>query len=511
MIPLPSSCEGCPFYQYRFDPYNSFTPDYVVPGSKVFFLAQNPGANEAEGKQFIRRRFHGGGKYSDESQEVTPQPLIGKTGQDFNRKFLPESGLKRSEVSVGNAIRCRPGRALGLKADDLPTVTATMRLEKSKADIVNALKHCKATHLHIPESVNVVVAMGRHAMFQMTGLAKDQDEYKKKQGVLESWRGYGVEVSDYNTICTVGTSRYHTLRSRSEGYEEGERETRKVDEGVYSEGREGGFNIEKKIVFFTMHIAALNYRDNKKYTHATYQDFHKLGMLLRGEWPGPIPKWSNTAPSEWPSYASFDTEYNPDTRELYRWSMCDRDYNLYCVEHDSWGDNVIPVQQGSTVLIQNALADISYLSNLVDMRVVKVEDLMLAHSVLWPGEPHNLNYINSIYGTLNRYKHLPEDEPEAYSAFDSYEPMQEWKGYFIPEFKRDKLSWQVYQKYRLPLIPIIDKAQQSGALLDTSRLDDVKLILMARLEEYKKRAMELTGDDTFQLGGSKRLREELYG
>jgi len=489
---LPSSCEGCPFYVYRFDPANSYTPDYIVPGSKVFFLAQNPGRNEAEGKELVRRRFSGKGVYSDEFKDVESQPLIGKTGQDFNKKFLPESGLKRSEVSVGNAIRCRPAlamKAAGVKgmqqaeADDLPTISAGMRLDndKTKSDIVKALRHCKATHLHIPDSVQVVVTMGRHAMFQMTGLAKDQDEYKKKQGVLESWRGYGVEVGDYSTIRTVDTSRYHSLLE------------------------------DKRVVFFTMHIAALNYGDNKKYTHATYQDFHKLGMLLRGEWPLPPPQWSSNAPQNWPAYSSFDTEYNPDTKELYRWSMCDSAYNLYCVEHDSGGDNVIPVRQGSTVLIQNALADVAYLSNLVDMRAVKVEDLMLAHSVLWPGEPHSLNYINSIYGTLNRYKHLPEDEPEAYSAFDSYEPMQEWRGYFIPEFKRDRLSWAVYQKYRLPLIPIIDKAQQSGALLDTSRLDDVKWILIERLQEYEKRAQEITGDSTFKLGGSKRMREELYG
>jgi hypothetical protein len=266
-----------------------------------------------------------------------------------------------------------------------------------------------------------------------------------------------------------------------------------------------------RVVFFTMHIAALNYGDNKKFTHATLQDFHKLGMLLRGEWPLPVPKWSNIAPKEWPSYSSFDTEYNPDTKELHRWSMCDGNSNLYCVEFDdSQRDRAIPVQSNSVVLIQNALADIGYLSHLVDFGSVKVEDLMLAHSVLWSGEPHSLNYINSLYGSLNRYKHLSGDEPQAYSAYDAYEPMQMWKGYFIPEFKRDPESWKVYKRFRLPLIEIIDKAQRSGALLDSSRLEDVKFTLIERLQEYKKRAVEITGNSTFNLGGSKGMREELY-
>jgi uracil-DNA glycosylase len=489
MIPLPSSCEGCTFYKYKDAPGNGFVPDRVVQGSTVYFLAQNPGKDEIEGRKLIRRMY---GEGVAEYASVYPEPLIGATGVAFNTKFLPLAGLKREDVSLGNAIRCRPAlgmKAAGLKgvdkADDLPTITATMRLEKSKADIVNAMKHCRSVHMHIPESTKVVVTLGRHAMFAMTGLAKDQDEYKKKQGVLESWRGYGVICADRDSICTVNTNNYHDVNIlRSTGL----------------------------IVFFTMHIAALNYGENRKFTHATMQDFYKLGRLLRGEWPLSVPTWSTAPPQVWPSYASFDTEYNPNTTELYRWSMCDTDNNLYAIESGDIPAGVFhPTEQKYTVLIQNALADIKYLSRLIPISNVKIEDMMLAHSVLWPGELHGLNYINSLYGTLNRYKHLSEGSPVAYSAWDAWEPMQMWRSYFIPEFKRDRESWMVYKKYRLPLIAIIDKAQRSGAKVDTERLSDVQFILHERLERYKARAKEITGDDSFHLGGSKRLKEEIYG
>lgn len=478
MLPLPSSCEGCPFYKYKDYKGNGFVPDRVVQGSAVYFLAQNPGKDEVEGRRLIKRLYETG---VSEYESVYPEPLIGATGQQFNTRFLPLSGLTRDEVSLGNAIRCRPGLALGLpKPDDLPTITATMKLERSKADIVNALKHCRSAHMSIPLSVRVVVTMGRHAMFVMTGLAKDEDEYKKKQGVMESWRGYGVNA-DYNVIRTVDTTSYHSL----------------------------GF---RRVVFMTMHPAALNYGENKKYLHATLQDFHKLGRLLRGEWPKTPPEWSNLSPQNWPSYSAFDTEYNPGTKEVYRWSMCDSNNNLYCVEYNHSGASfTIPISEGSTVLIQNALADFNFLSTLVSAVSYKIEDLMLAHSVLWSGEPHSLNYINSMYGTLNRYKHLSEDDPESYSAWDAWEPMQMWKGYFLPEFRRDRQSWVVYKKYRLPLITIIDKAERSGVRVDTGRLRDVQCILQERLEGYKKRAVELTGDEKFNLGGSKRVREEIYG
>ncbi len=521
VIPLPSSCQTCPFYQYKDAPHNGFVPDKVIPGSEVYFLAQNPGKDEVAGKKLIRRVFTDASLSGAPPHAVTeyatvyPEPLIGATGIQFNTKFLPLAGLQREEVSLGNAIRCRPGKALGLpKEDDLPTITATMRLDndKTKADIVKALRHCRATHMHVPPSVKVVVTMGRHAMFAMTGLAKDQDEYKKKQGVLESWRGYGVSLRNgWDYITTVDTTQYHHLLGDGDV---------SAKEGMVKANASNGYTVQShqihrsslhNVVFFTMHPAALNYGENKKFVHATMQDFYKLGRLLKGEWPSPVPQWSTVAPATWPTYSSFDTEYNPDTAELYRWSMCDLSHNLYCVECDGSRIQPIQIQSGSTVLIQNALADIGYLSRLVDSNAVKIEDMMLAHSVLWSGEPHGLNYINSLYGTLNRYKHLSEGDPTAYSAYDAWEPMQMWRSYFIPEFKRDKQSWMVYKKYRLPLIEIIDKAQRSGAKVDTVRLSDVQLILQERLEGYKQRAREITGDDSFHLGGSKRLKEEIYG
>lgn len=473
-IPLPSSCSGCPFYKYKDVEGNGFVPDKVVKGSRVYFLAQNPGGDEVEGRWLVRK--YG---YNMEYKEVEPQPLIGTTGQVFNNRFLPLVGLKRDDVSLGNAIRCRPGRGLGLEADKLPSLSASMKLESSKADIVNALKHCKDAHFHPGSSIEVVVTMGQYAMFVMTGLAKDEDEYKKKQSVLESWRGYGVDVADYRGSSSVNSSYYHDLTSGN-------------------------------VVFMTMHIAALFYGNNKRFYHAVLQDFYKVGRLLKGEWPKKLPEWKDSAPQEWPKYSSFDTEYNPDTGELYRWSLCSAEYDLYCVEHTAVDKRIVGDTE-SVVLIQNALADIGYLSRLIDMKRVKVEDLMLAHSVLWTGEPHGLNYINSLYGCFNRYKHLSQGIPQLYSALDAYEPMAMWREYFIPEFKRDRLSWGVYKKYRLPLIDIIDKAQRSGVKVDGERLIDVVSLLKERLEGYQSRAKQITGDKEFHLGGSKKMKEELYG
>ncbi len=482
MILKPSKCIGCPFY----DKSEYFTPDHIVPNSKVFFIAQNPGADEEAGHRLVRRN-----QYTNEYTPVQPQPLIGATGQLFERRFLPLSGLKREEISIGNSIRCRPGSALGLKPDDLPNITTKMKLETSKADIVKALKHCQDAYLQVPSSTELIVTMGRYALFAMTGIQNEESEYGHKQGVVESWRGYSVDLPNYRSFSTIDTSFYHSLTSSYK-------------------------------LFVTMHIAALNYPANKKYFHAVLQDFHKIKLLLNKQWPLPLPTWSTRPPIQWPAYAAFDTEYVPDTNELIRWSLCDVNNNLYCVESGNTNDNSIQVALNSTVLIQNALADIGHLSHIIDISKVNVEDLMLAHSVLWTGEPHSLNYINSMYGAFNRYKHLihEESQKQLYSVLDAYEPMYSWRNHFIPEFRADAVecekvgiqnSWQIYKKYRLPLIPIINKAHQTGVKVDTSRLSEIQRLYKDRLQEIGQLAKLATNDNNFYIGGMKRVKDEIYG
>jgi uracil-DNA glycosylase len=496
MMPKPSACIGCPFANKG----AYFTPDNMVEGSKVLFIAQNPGESEEAGRKLVKRHWQGS-QYIDECESVTPQPLIGVTGQMFNNRFLPLAQLHRKDVSVANVIRCRPGTALHLKPNGLPPITTTMHLESSKADIVKAMKHCNDAYLHIPDSVQLIVTMGRYAQFALTGIQQEDSEYTKRAGVIESWRGYGLDYSaeHHKLYRTVDTTHYHPLQH------------------------------SERQLFVMMHIAALFEGENKKYFHATLQDFHKVGRLLRGEWPVQLPTWSSDPPSQWPSYAAFDTEYVPDGNKLIRWSLCDENYRLYCVESDtdSSYNSYIPINPGSTVLIQNALADIAHLATLVDVTDVTLEDLMLAHSVLWTGEPHSLNYIASVAGAFNRYKHLAHEEgqQQLYSALDAYEPMHIWQYSMLPEFKRDAAavtqlktmspqaltSWQLYRKLRMPLVNIIDKAQRSGVAIDGYRLADVQSIVQEKVSQLLQAARDITNDPTFNLGGSKQMKQVIYG
>lgn len=488
MIPKPSACDGC---VYR-DKGKYFVPDKIVPGSKVFFLAQAPGADEEVGRLLQKRTWYQGIKHDDFVQ-VEPQPLIGATGKLFHDRFLPLSGLSRDQVSVGNCIRCRPGISLGLRPNDVPPITTAMKLETSDAPIVKAMKHCQSAYFHPPASTQVVVTMGRLAMFALTGIQNEDNEYGRKAGVMESWRGYGATVADYRSFKTVDTKRYDPL---TEGH----------------------------IVFFIQHIAALFQGDmdssdtgergqgGKKFYHATLEDFNRLRLLLSGKWPEALPTWSAFPPRSWPGYASFDTEYVPETGQLLRWSLCDTAEQLYAVEGGTQGAPFV-VEPGSTVLAQNWIADYGHFRNLVGPVKVNLEDMFLAHTVLWTGEPHNLNYIQSKYGTLNRYKHLiaVSGQEALYSALDAHQPMIMWKRHFLRQFREDPLSWQVYRRYRVKLIEAYHRAETTGSRVDTARLDEVKSILEERLERYQEEARTLTGDNLLNLGGRKAMLEHLYG
>lgn len=478
MIPKPSSCEGCPFYTHG----KYYTPDVIVPGSKVLFIAQNPGPDEEAGRLLIRKGYY---NEQNEYKQIQPQPLIGATGKLFNEVFLPHSGLQRSEVSLANAIRCRPGKSLGLKPNSLPNITTKMHLESSKADIIKALKHCRKAHLHIPSTVETVVTMGRYAMFSLTGIQNEDSEYKKKIGVMESWRGYAVDSdSTFNsTFHTIDTSYYHTLES-------------------------------KYRIFFTMHIAALFEGRNRIFYHATLEDFHKIKLLMNHKWPEVLPSYTTSPPTTWPKYACFDTEFIPNTEQLTMWSLTDTEYNNYVIHNDISYGTRIPVVANSTILMQNALADVPYIpvvTDINDLHDIKIEDMMLGHVVLYTGEPHGMNYIASIFGTANRWKHLPQEDPEVYSMLDSYQPMKMWRDSFIPRFKQDPLSWKLYRNKVLPLVIPYHKSHLTGQKVMNDRLLLVQEVLAERLEGYKARARELTGNDKFNLGGRNDMMVEMYG
>ena len=454
LLPKPPECWGCPFWGDG----QGFVPDELRPSAQVTVIAQGPGADEEAG-----RRYLGGNQW----EAHPPAPLIGKTGRVFERTFLPLAGLDRSEVSLGNIVRCRRNHK-----DTLPPLTQKV--------VQEAIAHCSRAYLRILESTKVVVAMGEYAFYGLTGLLHD----------FNGWRGYLAPLS------LPGEPRVPMT-------------------GVWTP--KAGDRLP---VYVTYHIARL-FREPEAEL-PTKRDWNKLAYILAGKWPEPMPPIEEDPPEPWPSYTAFDTEFVVSDREstprnqvsrtpprLVRYSLATRDRRVWVVE--AFLAKQVSVLPSTTVVMHNAPADLPHLRGLIDLGGVDIEDTMYAHAVLWTGRvetddqkgkqggasSHTLNFLGSIYGRTNRWKHLSRIAPRVYAGGDALGTMDAWTtgihGGLLGELQRDLRTKWVYENLQKPLIPIIMKAHQRGIATNReaakAALADIKL----EQDRFERRAQAYAG------------------
>jgi DNA polymerase len=96
------SCKECPLGRKEVDGRDPhvFASGYVK--SKIFFIAEAPGAEEVKIKK----------------------PLVGRAGQFFEAKVLGSANLKRSDIYITNSVLCRPD---GRNRTPLPAEVETCR------------------------------------------------------------------------------------------------------------------------------------------------------------------------------------------------------------------------------------------------------------------------------------------------------------------------------------------------------------------------------------------------
>jgi uracil-DNA glycosylase family 4 len=365
------------------------------------------------------------GQNPGDEEEAHGQPFIGKTGADQDKTYLPKTGLSREDCSLTNAIRCR-WRGHG---NDLPPVDSRL--------FRDALGHCTRAHARIPSGTKLILATGGYAGVATTGEKVGGDP-------TDSWRGYLVPH-----ISSKETGRHF--------------------HDIWVPGS------QSLPVLLTQHTAYL-YR-NPEWTPVVLRDWSKVGRYLKGTWPKACPKLTYQAPAIMPHTFAFDTEFDGPT--LHRWSAAtrrqDKTPHVWVVEATPKGTGSV-VQPGSTLITQNALADIGFLGKVFTLQGEStVEDTMLAHAVLFSDLPHSLNFLGSLYSSMNRWKHLgySGSNPQLYAGADAWGTWEVWES-LLAEFRQDPTSWTVYKDYTLPLVPIIYKAEQAGMRVNKSRLAEVQ-------------------------------------
>ena len=253
----PPACIGCPFYQDG----KGFVPDRIVPGSKVFVYAQNPGKDEVLGEKYD------GVGYVPHCVE----PMIGKTGFALDNSYLPAAGLSRDEVSIGNAIRCRVGGK-----DELPPIDEVKTRQ--------AMLHCHLNHFELPPSTKLIIAQGNYSLNALTQRGGKGDG-------IDYWRGF---VLPLNTIGTPQRSM--------------------TDIWIPSPN-------DSVPVLATYHIA-YTFREPIA-SLITRLDFSKVQKILTAKWPEKLPPIIQGGPDVWPLESAFDTEFDPYTGYFICYSLYD--------------------------------------------------------------------------------------------------------------------------------------------------------------------------------------------
>ena len=414
-------------------------PDDNKPRARVRITAQNPGEAEVLGRRFIRwyRGEEGTGEIWE--QDV-PRPLIGKSGYELDHKFLPLAGLTRDEVECTNVVRCRLENS-----NDLPPLTTTMAR--------TMVQHCQRAYWKEPHDSQTMVALGAYALWALTGEyegddddADAADDDLRASKSIDGWRGWLLPYQPaWNPMLLSGRLR----------------------------------------VFATYHPAF--------YWRAHWlkpigkADFSKLGRILRGTWPEPFPHIAQEIP-DCPVELAFDTEYNPWTKELHRYSLGWRDEQgdakVYVVEaSDMIEYPCAPVH--FSLIMQNAEADWPYIQSVFNRYPQQWHDTMYAHAVLYGTLRHSLDFMGSVYARHNRWKHLQQSDPLTYSGMDALATYDVWVQ-LARELARDGQSLELYERELKPLLPHV-MARPSV------RLNAMHIAEAASELQQEQRRLELQG------------------
>jgi hypothetical protein len=150
----------------------------------------------------------------------------------------------------------------------------------------------------------------------------------------------------------------------------------------------------------------------------------------------------------------------PETRQLIRYSLAWRRRDGEPVVHVVDGSTPSPLPIGASrprVVFHHTGADQNYADQLMP-EGYDIEDTMHGHAVLWSDLDHDLGFLGSIYGRLNRWKHLDAASPLIYSGADALVTYDVWCDWIAPQLERDPRSEWVYRNLQLPLVPVIRRA-----------------------------------------------------
>lgn len=442
----PDICSTCPLAGNM----QGFVPDDHVPGATTAILAQNPGRDE----------------------ECEGKPMVGATGQLQDTQFLPLAGLDRTGVSVLNVLKCRWEQG-GRKVNDLPPEPV----------LSQAMAHCTQHHLQVPPEVTHVVVQGSLALRCATG----------RMDKIREWRGHALEE--------------HLLGACK--------------------------------VFAVEHLANVIRDPNAWWMHEL--DWRRVGRWKQGDLPLSIPPrllisgafdlgvWKDQFASAFHApYIVVDTEYvgggrphSPGFLTLLGmgWSHPTLGFTGIQVDWsraEPWtkryvSEELLRLLRQVPVIFHNAMADIPVLKVRcgIPYSVYRhIDDTMLAHAVLYSELPHDLAFLDSLYGQYPKLKHLQDSDPFLYNWGDVLATYSLWQG-LSTTFQGDPQAYRVYSEQSLRLIPHLLKSMEQGLRVNAERALELKTLLEGDARVAQATARAYLGW-TINLGSDEHLKYYAY-
>lgn len=264
----------------------------------------------------------------------------------------------------------------------------------------------------------------------------------------------------------------------------------------------------------------------------TVRDWSKVQSILRGTWPKPPPQhipstsardfevWWGCAQAT-AQYVVIDTEYDPANTFLTLVGVGTNDETVpiyqfihRLAEHGErveFGARLRHVTTSVPVVYHNAIADLTVLGKAYGITAensYRVEDTMLLHALLWSDLPHDLGFLESLYSTRNKLKHLANTDPYLYNAGDVSTTRDAWEG-LQREAESDPRTRAVYRDQSLPLINVVMKSQNRGIRVSQERVESATAETLRDIEWAEKTAVKYAGEG-FNLGSAKQLQHRLY-
>ncbi len=234
-------------------------------------------------------------------------------------------------------------------------------------------------------------------------------------------------------------------------------------------------------------------------------------------------------------FISLDTETtstNSISAELVGLSFSVKENEAYYIPIPSDNNEALrivnkfkPVYENDKVtkIGQNIKYDINVLRNYGIEMKGKIFDTMIAHYLLHPKSPHNMDYLAEIY---LKYKTIHIDEligekkknqknmrdlspEEVYEyACEDADVTLKLKIQLEKELEESNLT-ELFESVEMPLIPVLSRMEMNGVMIDTESLKLVSADFNEKMNEIEKDIFETAGKP-FNISSPRQVGEILY-